>query len=166
MEKAEESDEEQDSHTNANMSIGGPIALWIGLFAIAAIVQIFIFPSVAGTIVSPTVSYLNRIAAYALYIPGIFVLPILAALWIGSKAGSTTGKLDAIAYRAVINAVYACVIYMIEVFVFYIISGSTHTSALSAVPFVAFIEFVVAMPVLICLIIAPLFAMVSSARRF
>jgi hypothetical protein len=52
------------------------------------------------------------------------------------------------------------------IFVFYIISGSTHTSALSSIPLVAFIEYVVAIPVIICLVVSPLFAMVSAARRF
>lgn len=166
VEKKKEDDEEQDSHANANISIGGPLALWIGLVAVAAIIQIFVFPSVSASIVSPALSYINRIAAYALYIPGVFVLPILAALWIGSRAGSSSGKLEAISYRAVINSVYACVIYMVEVFVFYIISSSSHTSVLSAVPFVGFIEYVVAIPVIICLVVAPLFAMVSAARKF
>jgi hypothetical protein len=65
-----------------------------------------------------------------------------------------------------INAVYVCVIYLIEIFVFYIVSNSTHTSALSAVPIGTFIEFIVAIPVVICLVVAPLFAIVSAARRF
>ena len=112
-----------------------------------------------------TSTFLPGEVARAGDIPGVFVLPILAALWIGSKAGSTSGKLETISYRAVINAVYLCVIYMIEIFVFYIISGSTHTGALSAVSLIAFIEYVVAMPVIVCLIVSPLFAMVSSARR-
>ena len=155
-----------EQHTPADMSIGGPVALWAGLVALAAVIQLFVFPAAQNSIVSPALSYLNALCAYALYVPGVLVLPILAALWIGSRAGSTTGNTNAIAYRAMINAVYVSVIYLIEAFVFYIISNSTHTSVLSAVPLGGFVEYVVAVPVIICLVVAPLFAIISHARRY
>ncbi len=155
-------------HENAEMGIGGPILLWIGLVAIAAIIQLFVFPSVqVGGVVPPALAELNTLASYALYIPGVLVLPVLAALWIGSRAGATTGKMDTIAYRAVINAVYVGIIYLVEIFVFYIIANSAHnTGALGLIPLTSFVEYIVVLPVVICLVVAPLFAIVSSARRF
>jgi hypothetical protein len=157
---------DQEQHTNADISIGGPIALWVGLVAVAAIVQLFVFPAVQSTIVSPALAYLNALAAYALYVPGAFVLPILAALWIGSRAGSSGGTINTIAYRGMINAVYASVVYLIEIFIFYIISSSTHTSVLSSVALGGFIEYVVAIPIIVCLVVAPLFAIISHARKY
>jgi hypothetical protein len=166
LKQVESKKDDEGSHTNEDLNITGPLALWVGLVAVAAIIQIFVFPAAQGSAAAPVLSYFNMIAAYALYIPGVFVLPILAALWLGSRAGASSGKLDTIAYRAVINAVYVAVVYLIEIFIFYVVSNSTHTSALSAVPIAAFVEYVVAMPIIICLIVAPLFAIVSSARRY
>ncbi len=158
---------DEESHVYEDMSVGGPISLWIGLVAIAAIIQLFVFPAIQGSgIVTPYLSYFNVLAAAALYVPGIFVLPILAALWIGSKAGATRGNANTVAYRAMINGVYASVIYLIEVFVFYIISNSTHTSVLSSVALGGFVEYVVALPIIVCLVVAPLFAIISHARRY
>jgi hypothetical protein len=167
VEPKKEDKDSEDKHTNVEMSIGGPLALWIGLVAVAGVMQLFIFPALQnGGIVYPALATLNHIAAYGLYVPGVLVLPILAALWIGSRAGSTEGKINTVTYRAMINAVYASVIYLIEIFVLYIIANSTHTSVLSAVSLGLFVELVVALPVIVCIIVAPLFAIVSSARRF
>lgn len=159
-------DDDEGRHANANMSVDAPLALWIGLVAVAAVVQLFLFPALQGGVVSPIIAELNVLAAYALYVPGVFVLPILAAIWIGARAGATSGKANVIAYRAMINAVYACVVYLIEIFIFYIIAATTHTSALSAVQLGAFVGYVVALPVIVCLVVAPLFAIVSAARRY
>lgn len=154
-------------HTNAEMSIAGPLALWIGLVAIAAIAQLFIFPALqAKGISNNLMADLNSLAAYALYIPGVFVLPILAALWIGSRAGGTEGTHSIIAYRGMINAVYACIIYLIEIFVFYLIAGSLKMGTLAAIPTGVFIEYIVAVPIILCLVVAPLIAIVSAAKRY
>jgi hypothetical protein len=166
LKQVEKKKDAEESHTNVEMEIGGPLALWIGLVAVAAIIQLFVFPAAQGSSALPLLDFLNKIAAYALYIPGVFVLPVLAALWIGSRAGATPGKLDVISYRAVINAIYAALVYLIEIFIFYVISSSIHTSVLSAVSLGAFVEYVVALPIIVCLIVAPLFAIISAARRY
>lgn len=157
---------DEEAHENANINVAGPLALWLGLVAVAAVIQLFVFPQMQGSVISPVLSYLNTVAAYALYAPGTFVLPILAALWMGSRAGSTEGKISTISYRAIINAIYASVIYLIEIFVFYIISSNTHTSVLSTLPLGVFIEYVVAIPIIVCLVVAPLFAIISAARKY
>ena len=134
---------------------------------IAAVLQVFIFPALQNGALIPSVFVtINNIAGYALSVPGVFVLPILAAIWIGSRAGATTGGVSTVAYRAMINAVYANVIYLIVIFIFYIAASSAHASVLSALPLESFVELVIAIPVVICLVVAPLFAMVSSARRY
>lgn len=158
--------EAEKPHTNAEINIGGPVALWVGLSSIAAIIEIFLYPAFQNSVISPALSYLHLIAPYALYSPGVFVLPVLAGIWIGSRAGASTGTSGTIAYRAMINAVYASVIYLIEIFIFYMISTSTHTSQLASMPLPSFVEYIVVLPAVICLVVAPLFAIVSSARRY
>ena len=36
--------EAEKPHTNAEINIGGPVALWVGLSSIAAIIEIFLCP--------------------------------------------------------------------------------------------------------------------------
>lgn len=161
------SEEEENTHEEANLQVSGPLALWVGIFALAGIIQLFIFPNIH--VVSPAASYLNMAASYALYTPGTFILPILAALWIGGRAGSTEGKLSVISYRAAINAVYASVIYLVVAFVFYIVAthiSSVPAGVLSTMSFPVFIEYVIAIPIVICLVVAPLFAIISAAKRY
>ncbi|MDE1865475.1 MAG: hypothetical protein KGH94_02455 [Candidatus Micrarchaeota archaeon] len=166
--KSVEKKREETAHNNEDMDIGGPLALWVGLVAIAAVIQLFIFPAVPqASPLAPVMSYINKLVGYALYVPGVFVLPILAGLWIGSRSGATSSKFDTVAYRAVLNAIYISVIYLIEVFIFYIVSKTTHTStALASVNLAGFAAYVVALPIIICLVVAPLFAIVSAARRY
>lgn len=165
-EKPESKDAQEKHHANAEMSVDAPLTLWVGLVAVAAVVQIFIFPAFHGSIISPIASYINMLAAYALYIPGILVLPILAAIWIGHRAGSTTGDTQTIAHRSVINAVYAGVVYLIAIFIFYIIANSAKAGALSAIPLISFIEYVVILPIAVCLIVSPLFAIITAAKKY
>lgn len=166
VEKNSKPNDDKKEKPQADIAIGGPITLWVGLVLIAGIFQLVLYPLFQSSILSPWLSSLNVLASAALYIPGIFILPVLAALWLGHRAGITEGSSGDIAYRGAINAIYASVVYLIVVFMLYIVSESLQTGILSTLPMVAFMEYIIAIPVLVVLVIAPLFGVISSARRY
>ena len=159
--------EKQKSRNYENIvSLSGPLALWIGIIIVATALQLFIFPNMQASGYGAIVSAGTVVTNYLLYIPGVFVLPMLAALWIGSRVGSTDGDNEEIMTRSLINAFYSAVVYMIVIFIIYLLSQSTKTGAYASLAVPIFFEYAVVVPTLICVVIVPLFALITSARRY
>lgn len=156
----------REQRPDANLNISAPIALWIGLVLVAAVVQLGVAPFISGAVVGPYLSLASTLAIYILYIPGVFIIPMVAALWIGAKVGATQGDYNTILYRSLLNALYASMIYVIVVFVVLVASLSLQTGTLYAIGLTQFIEYVVAIPVLIAIVVVPLFGIVSTARKY
>lgn len=161
-------DEDGDSQEQqrSSVDISAPVSFWIAIVAIAAIIQLMIVPLTQGGFQNQFLSLANALATQVLYIPGIFIIPMIVALWIGAKVSYASGGYTNIIYRSMLNALYACVLYVIEIFMAFILSGSFHTGVLSSLSVPVFLGYVVAMPVLITIVVVPLFALVSEARRY
>ena len=148
------------------VSLAGPLTLWIGIIISAIALQLFIFPNLQASGYGAIVSAGTVATNYLLYIPGVFVLPMLAALWIGSRVGSTDGDNEEIMTRSLINAFYSAVVYLIVIFITYLLSQSTRTGAYANLTVPIFFEYAVVVPTLICVVIVPLFALITAARRY
>ncbi len=148
------------------VSLAGPLALWIGIVIVAAALQLFVFPSMLSSGYGSFVNTGTELTNYILYIPGLFVIPMLASLWIGSKVGSTEGDNEEIMIRSLVNAFYSAVVYLIVIFTIYLLSQSTKNGAFANLSVAIFFEYAVVVPTLICVVIVPLFALITSARRY
>ena len=173
VKKADKPDVQKDSDKKKpgvrgsnNVPLFGPLFLWIGLVALGAIVQLLLFPLASGIFVTHYMVDLNLISNYILWIPGIFILPMVVALWIGSRVGYTQGTYGELTYRSILNSLYAAVVYVISIFMVYIASTSLRAGVLSTVPFNTFIEYVVLVPVGIVVVVVPLFAILTYAKRY
>ena len=158
---------QETSRKPVEISLFGPLLFWIGLLVLAAVVQLFLFPLAEGTYVSTTMADLNILSDYLLYIPGIFILPMIAALMIGDRIGeSPADDYVQLTYRALLNSLYASVVYIIGIFMIYIASTSLRVGVLSHLSLTTFGEYLVFIPVGITIVVVILFAVLTRARRY
>lgn len=148
------------------IALGGPLSFWIGILIIAAAIQEVILPISQHYVVNTSIALLNTFAGYLLYTPGILILPIIVGLWVGDLVGSTEGSYSDILYRSIINAIYTSIVYAVCIFVIYISSQSLNAGSFSSISFITFLDYILAVPILIQIVIVPLFAMLTSARRY
>jgi len=155
-------DPEKKDKPDTSVSIGGPLMLWIGLLVFGVLLQLVFVPFGAAYHRTAFNSYFNFFADFVIYVPGIFILPLLISLWIGERVSYLKER---IGYKALIHAVYAAVIYIVTIVIIYFVMKLQGSGALVAVNTVTFLEYVVGVPLLILLVITPLFAKLSAARR-
>lgn len=153
--------------TVTKVSITGPLTFWIGLLVIAALLQLVAIPfanSYSHTVFN---NYFNDFANYVLYVPGLVVLPLIVALWVGDRVSylESKKKSDVIS-KGVINALYTSMVYIVAIFIIYLIMTLVKLGVLHALPLPVFIEFLVVIPTVINMVMIPLFALLSSARRY
>jgi hypothetical protein len=162
--------EEKDKNAKPKLtkvSISGPLTFWIGLLVIAAMLQLVAIPFATNYSSSIFTSYFNDFANYVIYIPGIVVLPLITALWIGDRVSSLeTTKKSFVATKGLVNAVYAVMVYIVSIFIVYLIMGLIKTGVLYPLSLVTFAEYLIGIPCAIVLVMVPLFAVISSARRY
>ena len=160
-------DKEAGKPQVTNVSITGPITFWIGLLVIAALLQLVAIPfanSYSHTVFN---NYFNDFANYILYIPGLVVLPLIVALWVGDRVSYLESrKKSAIVSKGIINALYTSLIYIVAIFIIYLIMVLVKLGALHAVSPLLFGEYLILIPVVINIIMIPIFALLSSARRY
>ena len=94
-----------------------------------------------------------------IFIPGIIVLPLIAARWIGDKVSNSIGNdKTALASKGIINALYAAMVYIITITIIYIIMVYLD-AGLSKVTSITFIEYLITVPLAIIVVVVPLFAL-------
>lgn len=161
-----EVDPNKKPKTISTISLSGPMTLWIGLLIIAAALQLGAIPFAAHYGHTGFNSYFNEFANYILYVPGFIALPLIASLWIGERV-STLGKDKSfVAMKGLVNAIYCSIIYGISILIIYIAMVMEKTAPLGTMSNMMFAEYIIGVPVVITLVIIPLFAIIASARRF
>ncbi|MFI5412623.1 MAG: hypothetical protein ACHQX1_01910 [Candidatus Micrarchaeales archaeon] len=156
--------EEQDKQQNkkTSVSIEEPMALWVGLLVIGALLQLVAIPFAVSYQRTMFNTYFNDFANFVVYIPGIFVLPLIVALWIGEKVSYLSEK---ILYKGLIHGIYASVVYAATITIIYFIMELQHTGVLANVGPLRFLEYVIIAPFVISIVVTPLFAKLSAERR-
>lgn len=148
------------------VSLGGPLTFWIGLIVIAVVIQLVAIPFATSYGHGSFNSYLNSFATYVLYLPGIVALPLITALWVGDRISSVDKKKSTIAVKGLINAIYCILIYAIAIFIVYLLELMQKLAPLGTMSTLTFVEYMIAAPGVIVLVIVPLFALLSAARHF
>ncbi len=152
--------------SGVTVSLEEPLTFWIGMLVIAALLQLVAIPLATARGQTGLNNYMNEFADYAIYIPGIIILPLLAAVWIGERVSYLKKKKSIIAYKGVMNAIYASLVYVIAIFVIYLIMTEQKLGVLAHIGMLAFIEYFIIVPFVINVVIVPLFAVLSAERRY
>jgi hypothetical protein len=167
----DETEEIKDSKTEkkpdvATVSIAGPLIFWIGLLVIGAVLQLVAIPLAKTYNHTAFDAYFNTFANYVIYIPGLLILPLVASLWIGDRVSYVDRKKSLIAYKGIINALYAAMVYAVAIFIIYFIMQFKDIGVLAMLNMTTFAEYLIAIPIIITLVMVPLFAVLSAARRY
>jgi hypothetical protein len=164
--KLENREETEKKEQPINISLEAPLTFWIGLLVLAALIQFVAIPIANARGHTALNPYFNEFADYIIFIPGILVLPLITAVWIGERVSYIKKNNSFRVYKGVINAIYASLVYMISILVIYIIMTEQHIGVLSSMTPLMFAEYLIAIPVVICVIVVPLFAVLSAERRY
>jgi hypothetical protein len=147
------------------VSLGEPLSLWIGLLILATLIELVVIPFAKIYGHTGLNVYLAAVAGGLLYIPGIFILPLVISLWVGDRvSNSGVGKLN-VMVKGFVNAIYCAIVYVIAIFIIYIIMTMQNSGTLATLNMMTFIEYLIAIPVLILIVIMPLFALISLTRH-
>ncbi|HVC58403.1 MAG TPA: hypothetical protein VND15_02930 [Candidatus Acidoferrales bacterium] len=162
----EERMKEQAKKVETNeVQIAAPLTFWIGFLVLGVILVAVVVP-VANTLgVGSMDKYVTLIANYIIYLPGSIILPLVAALLIGERVGASKKKSGVVLYSGVINALYAILVYIVAIFIIYLAVKYSGSSFLASVNITDFIEYLIVIPVAITVVLVPLFALISYARR-
>ena len=160
----EEREPEKRAETN-DVQIAAPLTFWIGFLVFAVILVAVVVPVANSLGISSMDKYITQIASYIVYLPGSIILPLIAALLIGERVGESKKKSGVVLYSGVINALYAILVYIVAIFIIYLAARYSGAGFLSSVNLTDFIEYLIVIPVVITVVLVPLFALISYARR-
>jgi hypothetical protein len=158
-------DDKKEEKVPENADLGGPLTFWIGILVLATLLQLIAIPIANYSGHTAFNSYLNEFADYAIYIPGILVLPLIVSVWIGERVSYLSKKSSSIAYKGIINSLYSSMIYIVSITIIYIIMVVQKAGVIWSLSPEIFAERLILIPVLISIILVPLFAILSAARR-
>lgn len=148
-----------------NIKVTGPLVFWIGFLVLGLVIELAFVPLVNAIGAQGAAAFLGKLGGYILYVPGAIILPLIAALWIGERVGSSGKPMHAALYSSVINALYTALIYVVSIFIVYLVIKYAGITLVSGLSLVQFVEYVIAVPVVILLVLVPLFTTLSVARR-
>ena len=148
------------------ISLAGPLAFWIGLIIIAAVLQLVAVPFTASYGRTTLSKELAAVGNYIIYEPGILILPILASLWMGERVSHLDKHMSYVATKGVANATYAIIVYSVAALIVYLAMMYQKMGVLSSFSTVSFIEYIILVPCAIVLIVVTTFAVISAARRY
>lgn len=165
--KMENRDEiEYQGKSNVTISLEEPLTFWIGILVIAALMQLVAIPLATARGQTGLNNYMNEFANYAIYIPGLIILPLLVAVWIGERVSYIRKKKSEVAYKGVMNAIYASLVYVIAIFIIYLIMTEQKLGVLATIGMPTFVEYFIVVPLVINIVVVPLFAVLSAERRY
>ncbi len=152
------------SAPNEEINIVAPMSFWIAILVIGLLLRFAIGP--AAHSVGLNSKDFTLVANFILYQPGAIILPLIVAVWVGSKVGRAHKNSNTIGKVGLVNAVYAAVIYSVAIFIIYLVFYYADASALpTTFTLGGFALNVLAIPDAIVLVVTPLLAMLSSARH-
>ena len=146
------------------IGVAGPVGFWIAILLIGLL--LLLTAGNVGHLTGINTSSLTSIAKFILLQPGAIILPLIVAVWIGSRVGKMHRRSPLIRKIALINAVYVAVIYSIAVFIIYLTIYYLNPGVLPTMfTFSGFVLNLIIIPVAVVLILIPGIAILSSARH-
>ncbi len=155
--------EKTQTYSTVETGIAGPLILWITFLLIGVILSLVVEPLVPsnGTIQNLVTSISNWI----LYLPGCLILPLIVSIWIGEGVGKNRASGARSAKIGEINGIYTSLIYVVSIFIIYLLFYYIDKTALANITLTFFLEFVVAIPVIIVLVLTPIVSALSAIRH-
>ncbi len=145
------------------IDIVGPLTFWIVILVVGAIIQFVLIPLTSSV---PSVNpILVSIAGWILYLPGSIILPLVVAIWVGERVGASRNQVKSAVKVGLVNAVYAALIYAVAIFIIYLLLKYISPTFLGTITLTTFVEYVVAIPVAIVILLIPFIASLSAARH-
>ncbi len=153
--------------TDVKVGLSGPLSFWVGIIVIAALIQLLVIPFTVQ-FGNPSLNpYLNTFANYVLYMPGVIVIPLIAAVWIGDHVSSSIGNnKKLLVSKGIMNALYSSLIYIVSIFIIYLVMQNMQVGALASIGIVSFLEYLIVVPLAIEIVIVPIFALLSASRHY
>lgn len=166
--EAEYKDAKEQEKVNISVNLAGPLGFWIGILLIATLIQLVFIPIAIAYNSATFNPYLNSFAEYAIYMPGVIVLPLIASVWIGERVSGSFGdkKKGILVSKSLINALYSILVYAVTIFIIYIVMRFLNAGVLAGMDPLSFVEYMIAVPFVISMVIIPLFALLSAARHY
>ena len=153
-----------DAIKKAEIDIFGPMSFWIGLLVIGLIIEFVIGP--LAKLAGVPQQLFTTVANYILYLPGAIILPLVVAVWVGERVGSSGRRVGEALRVGLLNAIYVAFVYAIAIFIIYLLIFYGDAKALpTGFTLNSFLTFLIAIPVVIVLVLIPMFSTMSSARR-
>lgn len=165
--KDEEQEEDVDlpdykKSTGSDVKIGGPMAFWL-FFLLIGLAIVVILPALKVSYLSS--ASIAALGAYILGLPGDIILPLIVSVWIAERIGSLRKDSVKSTKLALINALYASLVYVIAIFIVYLMIYYAVPSFTANQSPQTFLIAYIAIPVAIVIVVTPLFSVLSAARR-
>ncbi len=158
--------EEDDDPPEVEIEIKGPMTMWITILVIGLVFQFIVAPTASYGSLSSTGSLINSISKYILYLPGAIILPLIVSVWVGEKIGSTKRRVKPAFTAGLLNAIYIALIYAVAIFIIYLLIYYVAPNTLpTGFGINTFATYLIAIPLVILLVLTPLFASLSAARH-
>ena len=145
-------------------TIAGPLMFWIGLVLIAAFAQMVVAPVLKGFGPVQFGNYLTMASNYVLYLPGLIVLPILVAVWVGMNIGNSATEKGYRGVRGLLDGIACALVYGIVIAVVYALMNLKVIGILSGVGLAPFIEYTAIIPMALVIAITPIVTMLLGLR--
>ena len=159
-----EDNEEPVENKSEGANIAGPVSAWIMLLFIALVIKSAVSAdTISGANAISINNWLSTIANLILGTPGEVLLPLVIGAAIGADVGGKAESLANAQKSGLLNGLYASVVYVIGIIVIYevllnIAPGAAPTSG-------DLIARWIALPIVICIIFAETFAILSRPRK-
>ncbi|MDE1762432.1 MAG: hypothetical protein KGH78_04560 [Candidatus Micrarchaeota archaeon] len=139
-----------------------PMMIWIILLAVGLVLRAF--TTFAGSLSpAPVSGVVNAISDFMLKLPGSIIMPIVFGAIVGALVGMKARNIGSAARMGAIDGAYASIIYLVTIAVIYLILFYSIPAAVPDLTFV--VEFWIAAPVAITILLALLFSVISSLRK-
>ncbi len=144
--------------------IAEPLMFWIGIVVIAAVLQLAAVPFTTMYHHTEFNRYFNEFAGYVLLLPGLAIIPLLESAWMGYRVGRFgKGRVHS-ASRGLSNAAFGSIVYGVTIAIIYIIMQYLGSGALSSMNTITFLEYPIAIPIAINMVVVPIFAAASAGK--
>ena len=144
--------------------IAEPLMFWIGIVVIAAVLQLAAVPFTTMYHHTEFNRYFNEFAGYVLLLPGLAIIPLLESAWMGYRVGRFGKGRAHSASRGLSNAAFGSIVYGVTIAIIYIIMQYLGSGALSSMNTITFLEYPIAIPIAINMVVVPIFAAASAGK--
>lgn len=161
---ADVNDEKQPvPETHGYADISGLLAVWMVVLFTALAIDFALTGPYKGANLGAAQPYFLAFAQFILTLPGSLVLPLVVGAALGAEIGMKAHSLEVATKAGIINGIYASLVYLVAIIIIYEFLVYAQLSIAPSVP-VLVIGWM-ALPVVVVVISAEVFAVVAHSRK-